>query len=278
MKTTPLTDDFGVEVSDIDLREPISDDQARELHRLFSENHLLVVRGQDLDEHQQVDFAGTVGTPRKNRDGTSHAWISNAREDGLAGGARLLFHSDAAFKSTPVAGISLYGVELDDESSPTVFASSVDAWDRLDDDLRATVADLEVEHVIDLHSDDFHRTRSSEIDWETADSARYRRATHPLGLYDAASDRTCLFVNEQQSSHVIGMEEKASDELFARLFEVLYDESRMYTHQWQIGDLIVWNNVALQHGRPAQQRNASARTLRRVVLTETFAADQQRAS
>ena len=49
------------------------------------------------------------------------------------------------------------------------------------------------------------------------------------------------------------------DELFAHL----YDPAHMYEHTWQQGDLVVWDNLATQHGRPDVQFEGPARTLRK---------------
>ena len=38
----------------------------------------------------------------------------------------------------------------------------------------------------------------------------------------------------------------------------------MYEHHWRNGDLVIWDNVALQHARPPIA-DGTRRTLRRVV-------------
>ena len=53
----------------------------------------------------------------------------------------------------------------------------------------------------------------------------------------------------------------------AATFRVLYAEDNIYEHRWTVGDLVLWDNIALHHGRrdiPVHE----ARTLQRVTLAE----------
>ena len=67
------------------------------------------------------------------------------------------------------------------------------------------------------------------------------------------------------SERIVGVGAAESDALLADLFDVLYDDANTYAHEWAVGDLVVWDNVALHHGRRDFPR-AEARTLQRVTL------------
>ena len=47
----------------------------------------------------------------------------------------------------------------------------------------------------------------------------------------------------------------------------------VYEHHWQAGDLLVWNNVALQHARGNVFYSGAPRTLRRVAFAARADAD-----
>jgi alpha-ketoglutarate-dependent taurine dioxygenase len=53
---------------------------------------------------------------------------------------------------------------------------------------------------------------------------------------------------------------------WASAHEYLYDPGNVYCHHWQVGDLVVWNNVALQHARE-KLPGEGERTFRRVSGT-----------
>jgi taurine dioxygenase len=61
------------------------------------------------------------------------------------------------------------------------------------------------------------------------------------------------------------MSEQESDELLGVLFDHLYDKSKEMAHHWREGDLVVWDNIALQHARPNVQSEGPARTLRKTI-------------
>lgn len=64
------------------------------------------------------------------------------------------------------------------------------------------------------------------------------------------------------------MEPAESTQLIEALFAHLYQPAHRYVHRWQAGDLMIWDNHALQHGRPDVGTD-EPRTLRRVCVGET---------
>jgi taurine dioxygenase len=267
VETTKLAQDFGVELVDIDLAAPLAPDDRAELKHLFDTEHLLLARRQALTPEQFVDFVGCLGTLRRpNADGTRHAYISNARPDGLSGKGRLPFHSDAAFFSRPVWGLALQAEQVSASAPPTRFVSGVGAYARLPQRMKDRLEGLEAVHLCDLSDEDADRRyREAEIAPDVLEGLA--RAVHPAVLRDRPALGPVLFVGELHTSHFVGLEAEESDALLAELFGYLYEPETMFEHQWNEGDLVVWNNVALQHGRPEDPGEVAPRTLRRAILT-----------
>jgi taurine dioxygenase len=65
--------------------------------------------------------------------------------------------------------------------------------------------------------------------------------THPV------TKRKGLFVNEAHTSHIVGMSKPESDALLAQLYEHIVRPEFIYTHSWRAGDLLMWDNAAVQH-------------------------------
>lgn len=267
MKATPITPTIGVELHDVDLTRKLSPDVVAELRQLFEQHHLVLVRGQDLSDDDHVRFVGHLGQVRRpNRDGTRVAYVSNSRDDGMLGVKRLLFHSDASFYDTPVWGLSLYALEVSPMSPPTIWVSAAAGYARLPADLREQLESLDAVFVQNLdEGDDGTRTKLSDIP-PGADPRQFPVASHPAILREYPQLGTLLYLNELQTSHFDGIGSDESEELLQRALSVLYRPEHYYTHQWEPNDLIVWNNLALQHGRPPHPAEPVPRTLRRVVL------------
>jgi len=76
--------------------------------------------------------------------------------------------------------------------------------------------------------------------------------------------RPYLFVNMDMTAQFTTLGLAESDALLEELFGYLYAPGEIYEHYWQPGDLIVWDNLAVQHARSAF--GEAPRTLQRVSL------------
>jgi taurine dioxygenase len=93
------------------------------------------------------------------------------------------------------------------------------------------------------------------------------RCVHPLIRHLPVTGRPALYASKSGTDRVLGMSEEESEALLATLFDHLYRASNLYEHRWRTGDLVVWDNRALQHRRapiPAGMR----RTLQRAACAE----------
>jgi alpha-ketoglutarate-dependent taurine dioxygenase len=97
-------------------------------------------------------------------------------------------------------------------------------------------------------------------------------AVHALVGRQEGTGRPYLFACMDMAALVIGLSEPASDALLEQLFEHLYAAENVYEHHWRNGDLIVWNNRAIQHARSPIEKGR--RTLQRVAIAELGYWDQ----
>jgi len=89
-----------------------------------------------------------------------------------------------------------------------------------------------------------------------ADMSRFPYADHPVLVPVDPSGEQALFVSESQTSHIADVSSLESETILRGLFDVLYAPSNTFVHRWSTGDVIVWNNIALQHGRPERVGSA----------------------
>jgi len=261
----PLHEALGVEVLGFDLAEPFAPADVEALRCAFDRHGLLLLRRPDVSAELHRAFALLFGPVRE---GQSH--ISNVEPDGYHPEWAMLFHSDYVFTDRPVRGISLYPLELAPGVAPTRFVNLAHAAARLPGDLRRRLEGLEIVHMISVAGDapEDVRHREADLGGPGAPPALYPRAVRPVLAPHPRTGAPILQVSEQQASHFVGRSYAESDALLEEVFAHLHgDPANVYEHDWRMGDLVVWDNLMLVHGRRAAPA-AVRRSFRRFTLTE----------
>jgi taurine dioxygenase len=275
MNVTALAPDLGVEVEGIDLAEPLADGDAEFLRDMWDRHHLIRVRQQSLEPADQVRCLarfGTVGDERQ--DGTLHGRMTNRHASGT-GLKALPWHSDFASTPYPYAAISLYAEEAAGAISGTRFASAVRAYDSLPTDLKHRIKNLEVLNVAKPNGEFSQIDFGAEWDRIVDGSFDGVVTSLPAVISHPRTGQSILYVSAMFSAGFRGMPYAESHMLLTELFSHLYDDQHIFTHEWQPGDMLLWDNLALQHSReavpsPAPGTQAGVRTFTRVVVTDTL--------
>src|SRR5262245_35569168 len=260
VEIAPLPHSLGAEVRGLDLRKPLPDAARASLLDAWRERHLLLVRGQALDERAQIDFVanfGSVGDESLQGEGGA-SYVSNTRPDGFARRGELWFHSDLAFTPDPLHVLSMYALELPASGTSTLFADALLAARTLPAGLRERAAGLEARHLFDLVS------QRQDLRYRLADFPGAACAVHPVLWPHPETSEPVLYVSQMQTDCILGLPEAEAEELLGALLAHLYRPEHLYAHEWRPGDLLVWDNWALQHARPPFDES-QPRTLRRVV-------------
>lgn len=251
-ETEPLTP-FGVVVR-ADASLPLDDAQGAALRALMDEHKLLLFRDQRLSEDAQVALLGHLGRVLGSRG--EHRTISS---DGNLGSGKLAYHSDLAFTEEPFKYLSLHALAVNDGESWTRFANGAAAADRLDPALRAKLQGRDAVTVISLVQT--HRA----VRYDAPDFLPQQR--RPAILPHPRTGEPLLYVSEMQTARIEGMDKAESDATLAALFETLYAPAHVYEHRWRNGDLLIWDNLALQHAR-CDLTGMTPRTLQRVAVAD----------
>ncbi|MCH2169145.1 TauD/TfdA family dioxygenase [Myxococcota bacterium] len=264
----PLSESLGVEILGLDLRRPMSVLEREHLKQLYDEHHLLYLRCPGLDSDSHLEFSKIFGPLFGEIPGQFVQYVSNHREDRIIDEGALLFHSDLAFTPVPVLGLSLFALEIPEAGAQTSFANAARAWSRLSESLRAQLSELHARHLFNL------TTQRGDVPYRDEDlPEREPRAEHPVRMLHPRNGREILYVSEMQTDRIVELSQGESNAVLADLFGQLYSEENVYEHSWQEGDLLIWDNLAVQHARPDMPVGA-ARTLRRITLATAGVADQ----
>ena len=263
LELKPFPGSFGTEVVGVDLScERVLSSHwtladMNSLRHEFDSRHLLFFRGGCMTGEQQVAFVARFGPLLAERNLWSY--VSNSRPDGIIREGRLLFHSDFAFTPHPVLGISLHSLEAPASGAPTSFINVERAAKALPVDLRAALEGRSVLNVYDFHLPDDAPMRLENIRPNSPRCERPIFGTHPR------TGTEVITASELHSDSIVGMSSKEGRALLRELFDFMYDASNVVEHHWVVGDLLLWDNISLQHGRPEFDL-AESRTLQRVTL------------
>jgi taurine dioxygenase len=243
---------FGVEAK-VDLARLAEEDE-QELRRLYALEGLLVIRGLPLSADEQADFCRIFGPVPPNKHDIF--LVSNVDKDGIFANLELLFHHDITFVPAPFLAGCLHALEVSEGVSATRFASGFRAYERLPQRLRDGIEGMKALFLRPRVED--RRVRLTDC-W-SGDNC----AVHAIVQRQEGTGRPYLFLNSHHTACIAGLPESESDALIDELLSYIYTDDNIYDHNWTKGDLVLWDNLALQHAR--NKILGGIRTLRRVSV------------
>jgi taurine dioxygenase len=244
---------------DLDLSEGLYDAAALALRSLYTDHRVLVVRSPGLAPETQVAVMACLGNvlPGEESEDPVHL-VSNDSTIGTLGRGEIIFHADLSFSPNPYSEISLYGLAVEDGASSTLFADAVGALSRLPLPLRRRLEELQIVNALDPNFDMTRTARPmdpSDPAWIWARWPAIRR--HPR------TGEPVLWTNLMHTAGVDGLDPNEAATLLREVYEVLYDDRYLHEHRWRGGDLVIWDNIGVQHAR-RDVSTVGQRTLRRV--------------
>ncbi|CAN7308884.1 TauD/TfdA family dioxygenase [Phenylobacterium sp. LjRoot219] len=253
LKWRPLSP-FGVEI-DHDLAEPLTGATKERFYALLSRHGYVLARGQALTMDQQTALMQRIGPiirrPQENGYISTDVGVPSSRTE-------LSFHADAAYTDAPFAAISLHAVDVVDDASGTRFVSAERGYATMPPDLRARLDGTCAEMIsptlegVGVRACDQREPGATE------------RAKHPAVRVNPRTGRPCIGVSEMHTARLCGMGWDESRALLGAVYDHLYAPGNHTEHLWRRGDIVIWDNLTLQHARGSLD-NAGRRVLQRVV-------------
>ncbi len=279
---TPLSPALGAEVTGIDLRHGMSGETAAQILELWRRYLVLVFRDQDLSTEGQRRFASNFGTLReRQRGGTKFAkskyalWegdpnirddpnlllVSNVTVDGKPIGSLaegdMWFHIDSGYAERPYKYTILHAIKLPSEGGNTLFANMYRAYEALPRDLRDRLKGRKA-----LHIHEYKRREKVNLGEDFSNSPH---AFHPVFTTHPETGRKSLFVDRLMTARLEGFAPEESAALLDRLFDHAERPENIYAHVWRYGDVVMWDNRCVTHGRTNFPKDQE-RILRRCTI------------
>jgi taurine dioxygenase len=268
---TKLTDHTGADVRGIDLREPIDSAVRARLNQAFVDHSVLVVRDQHLSPQQLLDAVQLFGEVFPQQDKKFSLpecplihYVSNL--DKYPDGTRYIpgagYHTDHSNAMRPPKATVLHAVKLPDRGGDTQYVNMHRAYEDLSPALRQRIDGLRAVHVYQSkYSARKLMTLSEENRKVVPDTV-----LHPLVRTHPESGRKAIYLNPIRIEGIEGMEEAEALSLLDGLLEHARQPQYEYRHQWQPGDLVLWDNRCLLHKANGDYDMSQVRYLYRIML------------
>ncbi|WP_299613041.1 TauD/TfdA family dioxygenase [uncultured Tateyamaria sp.] len=278
MRMTPLTDRFGVEIHGVDL-STLEHTGYTHIRALFEEHSALLFRGQDLSDTAHIRLANFFGPiedrladERDKDEAFTVPQVSNVREDGsttdemdlhtLHLKANMLWHADSTFLPVPALTNILTARVVTMTGGATELASSRAGWADMPEHLKAKVQDTGFWHRY-AHS----RARISP---DLAALPMFHK--WPDQLWRAVwrnpvNGREALYIASHAYA-VEGMDAETGAALIDELTAFVTQPQYVYSHQWQVGDVLIWDQRAVLH-RGTAWNHKEPRVLSSICVSAT---------
>jgi taurine dioxygenase len=272
ISATRMSPHLGAEIHGVDLSQPLDDAAWARIRELFHEHQVVFFRGQRITPEQLVAFSARFGELDIHHM-TEHVMphlpqvrvLSNAkkggREIGITRGG-MHWHSDLSYKPVPALATLLHGIDCPPEGADTQFVS-----------MYAALETLPAERARELHGRRAVHDRNYRYSMlypnrpplTPEQIAKVPPVEHPLVRVHPATRREALYVAKDVVSRVVGVEEAESRALIDALEAHATQPDRIYSHKWQAGDVLVWDNRCTLH-RATPYDNRHTRTLHRTQV------------
>jgi alpha-ketoglutarate-dependent taurine dioxygenase len=223
----------------------LSGEHAGELRALLERRGVLVFPKVNFTDDEQIAFTKTLGTFAPEIHGEEIYKISldtkvNTRADYLKGS--LYWHIDGTMNKMPILASILSSKVLPSSGGNTEFCNTYAAWDFLPAAEQQKLDGLRV----------MHSAWTSLFYYDPEPSLAKTREMMAIGeqelplVWKHRSGRKSLILG-CTAHHVIGMSAKESTELLVRLREWATQPQFTYSHQWSVGDAVMWDNTGTMH-------------------------------
>jgi taurine dioxygenase/pentalenolactone F synthase len=257
LQVEPLAAPFGAIIRGLQFSGETSPEIVAEVEQAIGQYQVLVFRGhQPPTDAQLAEFTGHFG--KRNVKTTSQldftrqgfpeiVLISNVMEDGkpigAVGSKKLFWHADLAWSHENIRFGFLDAVEIPKQGGNTLFASGYAALESLSPEQRTDVAGLEVYHL--RSGQEYPQPGAAPATGEDLIMKR------PLIITNPWTGRKALFLSHLGGdSRLRAVDQSRADDVQA-LTEHLSSPRFVYEHHWQVGDLVMWDQIGMVHARHA---------------------------
>ena len=241
-------------------QELLSGEYAADLRELLERRGVLVFPKINFTDPEQIAFTKTIGKFLPEMEGQEVYNISldqkvNKKSDYLKGS--LYWHADGTMNKVPIGAAILTSKVLPTWGGNTEFCNTYAAYEHLSAEDKQLIAGLKA----------MHSAWTSLFYYDPEPSYAKAKEMMAIGevdlplVWNHRSGRKSLVLG-CTAHHVLGMSARDSTELLVRLREWATQPQFVYSHEWSVGDAVMWDNTGTMHRALPYEKNSEREMLR----------------
>jgi taurine dioxygenase len=258
MTIAPTGAALGAEVRGVDLKQ-IGSAEFEAIHKAWLDHLVLLFRGQHLTDEDLIAFSRRFGdldwapiqeTGRRFVDGYPEIYVvSNVIENGVPigslGAGEATWHTDMSYLEDPPKASMLYALEIPPSGGDTFFCNMYLAYETLPEPLKQRIEGMNVKHDGTYNSGGYVRQGVTAVD----DPVNSPGALHPLVCRHPETGRRALYLGRRRNGYISGLKLPESESLLNDLWSFATQDQFTWGHEWQVGDVVLWDNRVTMHRR-----------------------------
>ncbi len=279
LAVNPLPGALGAEITGARLAKPADDAEFAALRQSLLDHLMVVVRDQALAPEDQIALSARFGALESHdneqylKDGHPEILVlSNKRVNGRLIGvpdAGDVWHSDLSFKLETAMITMLQSVELPRRGGDTEFANLHAAHDALPEATRRRIGGLRAVHSISKLRNPraaISGRRDGAAAFYARQDAEFPPASHPIVRTHPETGRKLLYLSPRFTIGIEGMDDAEAQPLLDELFAHQLRPEFLYRNRWRPGDLVMWDNRAVNHRATGGHDDDDIRLMHRTTV------------
>jgi taurine dioxygenase len=269
---------LGAEIVGVDLAADVDEPTFRAIEDAYNTHTVIVIRHQHLTPEHLLRFARRFASLERSPR-TQYALLgypdilllsnivdAHGQPIGNAE-AGLTWHTDLSYTATPPRGSLLYAVDVPTTAQgetlgETWFVSTAAAYEALAPAMQQSLQGLRA----------IHRAGAKQYAPGSTLAAAVRDlpdVIHPVIRTHPITGRKAIYVRAGECVGIVGRPEAEALALIAELSDFVTQPAFLYRHQWQVGDVLMWDNCCAQHRAIKDYALPQRRLMYRVTVNGT---------
>jgi taurine dioxygenase len=270
-----IIDNIGI-ILDIDTSKTIDKIQFDEIQKMLFKHKVVIIKKQQLTDESLLRFAlkfGPIFNANKaqvlgSKNGKTPKVVivgNNAPEykEAFLGCQEILPHSDHQWLEEPSSISMLYAIDVAQDSSPTKWTDMAAVYNALPLELKSEISKKRI-----ITFNPFYRPFGevfAKYVNRSEDIPPGEQIGHPLVRTHPFSGEKILYMHRAYEMEYENESYESGVNLWDTLNEYIDKSNFTYEHQWENGDLVIWDNRATLHYRKQFASNI-CRVLKRVSI------------